>query len=91
MFHSRPTNKIGGRYDWGKHAEQCSMVPPTLHRRWVRHGADLGYIPIVVTDAYGAGHAEAGERSLASIKFMGDAILTDIQTIRGILGRTTKA
>jgi biuret amidohydrolase len=57
----------------------------------VRHGADLGYIPIVVTDACGAGHAEAGERALASIKFMGDAILTDIQTIRGILGRTTTA
>ena len=57
----------------------------------VRHGADLGYIPIVVTDACGAGHAEAGERALASFKFMGDAILTDIQTIRGILGRTTTA
>ena len=57
----------------------------------VRHGADLGYIPIVVTDACGAGHAEAGERALASIKFMGDAILTDIQTIRGILGRTKTA
>ena len=57
----------------------------------VRHGADLGYIPIVVTDACGAGHVEAGERALASIKFMGDAILTDIQTIRGILGRTTTA
>jgi nicotinamidase-related amidase len=57
----------------------------------VRHGADLGYIPIVVTDACGAGHAEAGERALASIKFMGDAILTDIQTITGILGRTTTA
>src|SRR4029450_737347 len=54
----------------------------------IRHGADLGYIPIVVTDACGAGHAEAGERALASIRFMGGAILTDVQTIRGILGRT---
>jgi biuret amidohydrolase len=53
----------------------------------VRHGADLGYIPIVVTDACGAGHAEAGERALASIGFMGDAILTDVQTIRELLGR----
>jgi len=53
----------------------------------VRHGADLGYIPIVVTDACGAGHAEAGERALASIKFMGDAILTDLQTIQRALGR----
>lgn len=53
----------------------------------VRHGADLGYIPIVVTDACGAGHAEAGERALASIKFMGDAILTDIRTLQATLGR----
>ena len=55
----------------------------------IRHGADLGYIPIVVTDACGAGNQEAGERALASIQFMGDAILTDIQTIRDVLGRTT--
>src|SRR5688572_18219845 len=27
----------------------------------VRQGADLGYIPVVVEDACGAGHAEAGE------------------------------
>lgn len=53
----------------------------------VRQGADLGYIPIVVTDACGAGHAEAGERALASIKFMGDAILTDCRTITDLLPR----
>jgi nicotinamidase-related amidase len=57
----------------------------------IRHGADLGYIPIVVTDACGAGHAEAGERALASIEFMGDAILTDIRTIQDILGRMAAA
>ena len=55
----------------------------------VRHGADLGHIPIVVTDACGAGHAEAAERTLASIEFMGDAILTDVRTIQSVLGRTT--
>jgi biuret amidohydrolase len=53
----------------------------------IRHGADLGHIPIVVTDACGAGHAEAGERALASIKFMGDAILTDVRTISEVLGQ----
>jgi biuret amidohydrolase len=57
----------------------------------IRHGADLGYIPIVVRDACGAGHAEAGERALASIEFMGDAILTDIRTIQDILGRMAAA
>jgi nicotinamidase-related amidase len=43
----------------------------------VRHGADLGFVPVVPRDACGAGHAEAGERSLANIAFMGDALLTD--------------
>src|SRR5262249_41577081 len=57
----------------------------------VRHGSDLGYIPIVVTDACGAGHAEAAERAIASIRFMGDAILTDIQTIRDTLARIPAA
>ncbi len=37
----------------------------------VRHAADLGYIPIVIEDACGAGHREAGERALASLRFMG--------------------
>jgi biuret amidohydrolase len=57
----------------------------------IRHGADLGYIPIVVTDACGAGHAEAGERALESMKFMGDAMLTDIQAILRVLGRMRPA
>jgi biuret amidohydrolase len=54
----------------------------------VRHGADLGYIPIVVTDACGAGHPVAADRALASMRFMGDAIVTDIQTMTNVLGRT---
>jgi nicotinamidase-related amidase len=57
----------------------------------VRHAVDLGYIPIVVMDACGAGHAEAAERALASIKFMGDAILTDIEEVRRVLGSGSPA
>ena len=57
----------------------------------IRHGADLGYIPIVVTDACGAGNVDAGERAMASIKFMGDAIITDTQSIRDVLGRRRMA
>jgi nicotinamidase-related amidase len=51
----------------------------------VRHGADLGYIPIVVTDACGAGHPEAGERALASLRYLGDALFSDVAEIRGLL------
>jgi biuret amidohydrolase len=53
----------------------------------VRHGADLGLIPVVVTDACGAGDAVAAERSLEALAFAGDAILTDIATITGLLAR----
>ena len=57
----------------------------------VRHGADLGYIPIVVTDACGAGNAEAAERSLASLSFMGDAILTNLVATVATLARLKRA
>jgi biuret amidohydrolase len=54
-----------------------------------RHAADLGYIPIIITDACGAGDAAAGERSLATLEFAGDAILTDVSAFtRALAGRT---
>ena len=51
----------------------------------VRHGADLGYIPIVVTDACAAGHAEAAARSLAALRYAGDALFTDVTEISEVL------
>ena len=57
----------------------------------VRHGADLGFIPIVVTDACGAGDEDAANRSLVSLEFMRDAFLTDVKTICGILSRFKKS
>jgi nicotinamidase-related amidase len=47
----------------------------------VRHGADLGYVPVVVTDACGAGDEDAARRSLDAIEFAGDALLTDTDSI----------
>lgn len=47
----------------------------------VRHGADLGYVPVVVKDACGFGHRDAAERSFASLEFAGDAFLTDVESI----------
>ncbi len=44
----------------------------------VRHAGDLGFIPVVVTDACAAGNAEAGERAIESLRFLGDALLTDV-------------
>ena len=46
-----------------------------------RHGADLGYIPVLVTDACGAGNEEAAKRSIENLKFAGDTILADTEEI----------
>jgi biuret amidohydrolase len=48
-----------------------------------RHGADLGFIPIIPTDACGSGHVEAGERALAGLRFMGDALLCTVDDLAG--------
>jgi biuret amidohydrolase len=53
----------------------------------VRHGADLGYIPVVVKDACGFGHRDAADRSFASLEFGGDAMFTDVASICALFGR----
>ena len=58
----------------------------------VRHGADLGLIPIVVADACAGGDEEAGRRSLASMEFIGDAFIVDTDALCALLrpsGRAT--
>jgi nicotinamidase-related amidase len=51
-------------------------VEPTAH-----HGADLGYIPVLVTDACGASNEEAAKRSIESLRFGGDALITNTKAI----------
>ena len=50
----------------------------------VRHGSDLGLIPVVVEDACGAGHAGAGGRTMAQFRFMGDAVMTTIADVERV-------
>jgi nicotinamidase-related amidase len=57
----------------------------------VRHGADLGFIPVVVTDACGAGHPDAAERAIASLRFAGDTLFTDVETICAQFQRFTNS
>src|SRR4051812_21009671 len=46
-----------------------------------RHGADLGFIPIVVRDACGAGHQEAADRALVTLEFLGDTVPTNSEAL----------
>jgi nicotinamidase-related amidase len=45
----------------------------------VRHAADLGYVPVLLEDACGAGNHEAGQRSLESLRFAGDALIVSTE------------
>jgi nicotinamidase-related amidase len=44
----------------------------------VRHAGDLGFIPVVLTDACAAGNAQAGDRAIETLRYLGDAVLTDV-------------
>jgi biuret amidohydrolase len=54
----------------------------------VRHAADLGFAPIVISDACGYGHAEAAARSLAALRAAGDAVILDEAAFIAGLERT---
>lgn len=52
-----------------------------------RHATDLGIVPVLLTDACGAGHHDAAERSLESLRFAGETVFSDVDTFAEILGR----
>jgi nicotinamidase-related amidase len=53
----------------------------------VRHAGDLGFIPVVVADACAAGDADTGARAMETLRFLGDAVLTDVAKFRAALSR----
>ncbi|WP_330182919.1 cysteine hydrolase [Nocardia sp. NBC_01503] len=53
----------------------------------VRHATDLGYLPIMVTDACGAGHQEAAERAYATLAFAGGSRTTDTASLIELMNR----
>jgi biuret amidohydrolase len=56
----------------------------------VRHSADLGYIPIVVRDACGAGDAAAATRSLDALAFAGDAMIATTDEVCAALSASAR-
>ena len=46
---------------------------------------DLGFVPVVVTDACGSRDCAAAERALAGFAFAGDALVTDVATLVPLL------
>lgn len=52
-----------------------------------RHATDLGFVPVIVTDACGHGDAVAAARSLEALEFAGGTLQTDTATVTALLGR----
>ena len=50
----------------------------------VRHGCDLGLIPVVVTDACGVVDDDAGRRTLESLEYAAMSVQTNTETIVGL-------
>ena len=50
----------------------------------VRHGCDLGFVPVVVTDACGVVDEDAGRRTLESLEYALMSLQTDVEAIVGI-------
>lgn len=57
----------------------------------VRHAADLGFVPIIISDACGYGHVDAAARSLDALRFSGDAVIMDEATFVAGLKRRQSA
>ena len=53
----------------------------------VSHAVDLGFIPVVVTDACGGRDHPAMQRVLEDFRFSGDALLTDVASIAPLLAK----
>ena len=56
----------------------------------VRHGMDLSYIPVVLTDACGFGNSAAAQRSLAALAFAGGSIQCDCAALIEVLRTTSE-
>jgi biuret amidohydrolase len=54
-----------------------------------RQGADLGFWPILVHDACGYGSEAAANHSLAALEHMGDTMITDTDTVCGLLSQSS--
>jgi nicotinamidase-related amidase len=57
----------------------------------VRHAGDLGFIPVVLTDACAPGNAEAGNRAIEALRFLGEAVLTDVAQFSAALDAHAQA
>jgi len=45
-----------------------------------RHATDIGIVPIILQDACGAGDPDAAGRAIATLRFIGEAVISDVDS-----------
>jgi len=55
------------------------------------YATDLGYVPVVLSDACGAVDEEAGRRTMVVLEHAGDAMFTDAAAISRFLRKGARA
>jgi nicotinamidase-related amidase len=50
-----------------------------------RHAADLGFIPVIISEACGSGHEDAAQRSISALQFAGDTVVAELDEFRRLL------
>ena len=61
-------------------ATEIGIAPTVLH------ATDLGFIPVVIEDACGAGNEVAGARAIEAMRFVGEAVVTDVESFVAATG-----
>ena len=56
----------------------------------VRQATDNGFVAMVIEDACGFGNKEARDRSMATLRFLGEAVITDVAGFCGALAADGK-
>jgi nicotinamidase-related amidase len=51
----------------------------------IRHASDLGLIPVLIADACGSGNTEAARRTLETLAFEGNTLMTDVATFTSLI------
>jgi len=86
--------------DWPEGSARIAAAtgPGAAGARWAarstahptaRHAADLGFLPVLLEDACGAGHPEAAARSIESLRFAGDTLFSDVENFGRLLAAQT--
>jgi hypothetical protein len=74
-----------GRFDRYEALSKLTFISTPTVCPTARHAADLGIVPIIVEDAVGWGNEDAAKRSVAGLRYSGNAMFTTVAELTSLL------